>query len=692
MSEPPLPIRDLWDDARTAGLSESAQLLFRSNLLGRDLRITNFGGGNTSAKVETTDPLTGSAVSVLWVKGSGGDLGSMGVGDFATLYQEKLLALEDRYRGLAHEDEMVGYLPHCVFGANPRPASIDTPLHAFLPFRHVDHVHPDAVIAIAAARASEALTEEVFGAEMGWLPWQRPGSGLGLRLRDLVAEGPGLRGVILAGHGLFTWGETAQACYRNTLEVVERAESWLAMRANARPFGAGVVPARRPQERREIAARLLPLLRGHLSTEQRKIGHYCDDEDVLEFVGSRRFETLAAQGTSCPDHFLRTKIRPLILPADPDAALAGLDDALTTYRTEYEAYYARCRRTGSPPLRDPYPVILLMPGVGMFSFAKDKSTARIAAEFYVNAIHVMRGASAVDEYTGLPEQEAFDIEYWQLEEAKLRRLPAPKPMAGRVALVTGAAGGIGSAVARRFLADDGCVTLLDIDASALEATAADLARSYGGDRVRHSVCDVTDEESVARAFLATAIEYGGVDIVVSNAGIASAAPIEETTLDLWQKNIDVLATGYFLVAREGSRLLGRQGLGGSMVFVASKNALAASAGASAYSAAKAAEIHLARTLALELAPRGIRVNVVNPDAVLRGSTIWRGEWRNERAAAYGLEPDDLEAHYRERSLLKREVLPEDVAEAVHFFASDHSAKSTGNILNVDAGNAAAFTR
>ncbi|HUI25261.1 MAG TPA: bifunctional rhamnulose-1-phosphate aldolase/short-chain dehydrogenase, partial [Candidatus Kryptonia bacterium] len=445
-------------------------------------------------------------------------------------------------------------------------------------------------------------------------------------------------------------------------------------------------------ERNAIAAELMPVLRRQLSGAQRKVGHFSDNAQVLEFVGSRDFEKLAALGTSCPDHFLRTKIRPLVLPADAAAAKAEAADTIARYRTDYENYYQRWRRADSPPMRDPNPVVILMPSVGMFTFARDKSTAGIAAEFYGNAINVMRSASAVDEYLGLPEQEAFDIEYWALEEAKLRRQPAPKPLAGRVALVTGGAGGIGRAIANRLLADDACVVLLDNDVEALEQAGAELASRFGKDRTRTLRCDVTDEADVRRAFAVAAREYGGLDVVVSNAGIASASPFEQTTLDAWRRNLDVLATGYFLVGREAARVMKSQGIGGSIVFIASKNALAASAGAAAYSTAKAAELHLARSMALELAPDGIRVNTVNPDAVLQGSRIWSSGWRAERAHAYGIEPSELEKFYRERSLLKQNVTPEDVAEAVHFFASDRSAKSTGNILNVDAGNATAFTR
>ncbi len=655
--------------------------------------MTNFGGGNTSAKIEADDPLSDKRVTVLWVKGSGDDLGSMDLSGFARLYQDKIVALENRFRGREHEDEIVPYFDYCAFAGSARSASIDTPLHALLPFAHVDHVHPDSVIAIAAARRSEALTREVFGGELGWLPWQRPGFDLGLRLRDAVRANPKIRGVVLAGHGLITWGDTSKACYRNTIDTIRRAEGWLAERIGTTPaFGGARVASRPADERSAIASQLMPVLRGHLSGAQRKVGHFADNAQVLEFVGAQRFEELANLGTSCPDHFLRTKIRPLVLHSDPAVAKATAAETIDRYRSDYQAYYERCRRPDSPPMRDANPVVLLMPSIGMFTFAKDKATARIASEFYCNAIGVMRGASGVDEYLGLPEREAFDIEYWALEEAKLHRQPLPKPLAGRVAIVTGGAGGIGSAIASRFLADDACVVLLDNSEAALERVGAELALKFGKDRTRITRCDVTDEASVARAFAFAAREYGGVDIVVSNAGIASAAPFDQTTLEMWRRNMDVLGAGYFLIGREAARMMKAQCIGGSIVFVASKNALVASAGTAAYSTAKSAELHLARCMALELAPDNIRVNAVNPDAVLQGSRIWSSSWRAERARAYGIDPSELEKFYRERSLLKKNVTPEDVAEAVHFFASDRSAKSTGNILNVDAGNAAAFTR
>ncbi len=691
-------LENLWDDARAAGMSESEKLLYRSNLLGSDKRVTNYGGGNTSAKVLETDPLTGEQVEVLWVKGSGGDIGSMGMDGFATLYMDKLRALKGKYRGLAHEDEMVGYLPHCTFALNPRAASIDTPLHAYVPKRHVDHVHSDAIIAIAASVNSRELTAEIFGDEIGWLPWKKPGYELGLWLEKLATENPQMRGAVLESHGLFTWADDAKDCYLTTLEIINKAAAWLEARSAGKPaFGGQTRPTLEPAERRAIAARLMPVIRGLISRDRHKVGHFEDQPAVLDFVGSAMLETLAPLGTSCPDHFLRTKIRPLVVDFDPanpdlDATIAGLEQAVADYRDDYAAYYDRCKHPDSPALRDPNAVVYLVPGVGMLTFALDKATARISGEFYVNAINVMRGASAVSTYQGLPEQEAFDIEYWLLEEAKLQRMPKPKSLAGRVALVTGGAGGIGAATAARFLREGACVMLADIDADALKTAQDGLAGRFGRDMVRSVQMNVTDEAQVVRAYAEMAVEFGGIDILVSNAGIASSAPIEDTSLALWNRNMDILSTGYFLVSREGFRMLRTQGIGGAVVFVASKNGLAASPNASAYCTAKAAEIHLARCLALEGAEAGIRVNVINPDAVLRGSRIWEGEWLDQRASTYGTDKEGLEEMYRKRSLLKRSVLPEDIAEGVYFLASDLSAKSTGNILNVDAGNVQSFTR
>lgn len=691
-------LENLWDDARAAKMSESEKLLYRSNLLGSDKRVTNYGGGNTSAKVTETDPLTGEPVEVLWVKGSGGDIGSIRMDGFSTLYMDKLRALKGKYRGPAHEDEMVGYLPHCTFGLNPRAASIDTPLHAYVPRKHVDHVHSDAIIAIAASVNSKELTAEIFGDEIGWLPWKKPGYELGLWLEKLASENPGMRGAVLESHGLFTWADDARDCYLTTLEIINKAAAWLQRKSEGRPaFGGAKLPTLAPEQRREVAARLMPVIRGLISKDRHKVGHFDDQPAVLDFVGSQMLGELAPLGTSCPDHFLRTKIRPMVVDFDParpdlDATIAGLADAVAAYRDDYAAYYERCKRPDSPALRDPNAVVYLIPGVGMITFALDKATARISGEFYVNAINVMRGASAVSTYQGLPEQEAFDIEYWLLEEAKLQRMPKPKSLAGRVALVTGGAGGIGAATAERFLREGACVMLADIDAEALAAAQAGLAGQFGGDVVRSVQMNVTDENQVIRAYAEMAVEFGGIDILVSNAGIASSAPVEDTSLALWNKNMDILSTGYFLVSREAFKTLRAQGIGGSVVFVASKNGLAASPNASAYCTAKAAEIHLARCLALEGAEAGIRVNVVNPDAVLRGSKIWSGDWLDQRASTYKTDKDGLEEMYRQRSMLKRSVLPEDIAEGAYFFASELSAKSTGNILNVDAGNVQAFTR
>jgi rhamnulose-1-phosphate aldolase/alcohol dehydrogenase len=700
-----LEVENRWDDSHAAGLSPAELLLYRSNLLGSDKRVTNFGGGNTSAKIREKDPLTGEDVDVLWVKGSGGDLGTMKLDGFSTLYMSKFRALEKFYKaGTDNDAIMVQLYSHCAFNLNPRAASIDTPLHGFIDRAHVDHMHPDALIAIAASSDSKKLTEEIFGGEIGWLPWIRPGYELGLKLRELTQKYPKLKGAVLEAHGLFTWGDSSKACYETTLDIINRATTWLAEKSRGkRPFGAVVAPPLTIDRRREIAAGIMPTIRGVISSANAagnqvfKVGHFDDSEAVLDFVGGEKLPGLAALGTSCPDHFLRTKIWPLVLPFDPardsvaDLA-ARVKPAIDAYREKYASYYERCKRADSPKMRDANPVVYLVPGVGMITFAADKATARIAGEFYVNAINVMRGAASVSTYRGLPEQEAFDIEYWLLEEAKLQRMPKPKALAGRVALITGGAGGIGLATARRLMDEGACVVICDIDREALAGAHEELRKKYGADVVASSWVDVTREDAVVAGFRDSAWKFGGVDSCISNAGIASASPVDETSLATWQKNMDILSTGYFLIARQAFQLFKTQGVGGSIVFIGSKNALAASPGAAAYCTAKAAELHLARCLALEGAPLGIRVNVVNPDAVLRGSRIWQGEWAQQRAAQYKKSVDELEAVYRDRSLLKRSVYPEDVAEAVAFFATERSAKSTGNIINVDAGNAQAFTR
>jgi rhamnulose-1-phosphate aldolase/alcohol dehydrogenase len=631
---------------------------------------------------------------VLWVKGSGGDIGSMGLDGFATLYEDKLLALESHYSGDDDDDKMVGFLPHCTFNLNSRAASIDTPLHSLLPAKHIDHVHPDAIIALAASSGGEAATKEIWGDDIGWLPWKRPGFTLGVQIRDFTRANPQAKGAMLAGHGIICWADTAKDCYDQTVRLIAQAADYLNAKMAGKPAFGGA-NCRTREDRAAVAASLMPRLRGLMTGDRRKLGHFSDDEATLEFVNSVDFERLAALGTSCPDHFLRTKIAPLTLdPArlDDDAWLA---QRIADYRALYAAYYTRCKRSNSPAMRDANPVVVLVPGVGRMTFAKDKATARIAGEFYLNAINVMRGAEAIGDYIALDEQEAFDIEYWLLEEAKLQRMPAPKEMVGKIALVTGGAGGIGAATAARLMADGACVMLADRDGDAVDEVRAGFAKLFGKDVVRAVTCDVTDEAQVAAAFDACAREFGGLDILVANAGIASSAPIEETTVELWDRNFDVLAQGYFLTAKHAWPLLKtmkEQG-GASVVFIGSKNAVAAAAGASAYASAKAAANHLARCLALEGAPEGIRVNVVNPDAVIKGSRIWDGDWRKERAGTHGIDPGtELEEHYRQRSMLKRDVLPSDIAEAAFWLASDASAKSTGNMINVDAGNAQAFTR
>ena len=694
-----------WDDAHAATLSPAALLLYRSNLLGSDKRVTNYGGGNTSSKLPMTDPLTGETVTVLWVKGSGGDIGTMKLDGFSTLYMDKLLQAQSLYKGPEQEDAMVGLYPHLTFNLNPRATSIDTPLHGLIRHPHVDHVHPDAIIAIAASADSHLLTREIFGDAIGWVPWRRPGFELGIWLQKFVEENPDAKGVVLEAHGLFTWGQTQKQCYETTIDTINHATAWLARQSPGRAaFGGEKAAALPPAERRAVAAAIMPAIRGLIAGTDKagaattRIGHFDDNPAVLEFVGSHALARLAPLGTSCPDHFLRTKIAPLVIDFDPALETAAdilprLAPAIATYREGYAAYYQRCRRPDSPAMRDPNAVVYLVPGVGMITFATDKATARIAADFYTNAINVMRGASSVSEYRGLPEQEAFDIEYWLLEEAKLQRLGKPRPLAGKVALITGGAGGIGMATARRLADEGAAIVICDIDRGVLAESEAALKTSHGGDVAAGLWVDVTDEAAVVALYREAALAFGGIDICVSNAGIASAAAIEDTSLALWDRNMSILSTGYFLVTREAFRLLKAQGTGGSIVLVASKNAMVASPGASAYCVAKASEVHLSRCLALEGAPHGIRSNVVNPDAVLRGSRIWQGEWGDQRAASNRTSREDLERVYIERSMLKRGVYPEDIAEGIAFFASEaRSGKSTGNILNVDAGHAPAFTR
>ncbi len=698
----------LWDDQKAAEMAqdEVALLVYRSNLLGADLRLTNYGGGNTSCKVTAPDPLTGQPVEVMWVKGSGGDLGTMKRSGLAALYLQRLRDLRSVYGGLDHEDEMVEKFNHCIFDLASKAPSIDTPLHGFLPFKHIDHLHPDAAIAIAAARDGERITQELFGGSIGWVAWQRPGFDLGLQLlqclEDNAARGIALRGIMLGSHGLFTWGDTAHASYRNTLEVIEQCAQYIQQNeGRTRPVFGGTKTEPLSTERRpERAAALAPVLRGLCSGSGTKmVGHFTDDARVLQFIQSNDLERLAPLGTSCPDHFLRTKISPLVLQLAPEADLtdtkalkAALEPQFEAYRNLYTDYYNTCKRPHSPAMRDPNPVVVLWPGVGMFTFAKDKQTARVAAEFYTNAINVMRGAEAISQYTALPRQEAFDIEYWLLEEAKLQRMPKPKPLTGRVALVTGSGGGIGKAVARKLAEEGACIVLNDLDPGRLDGAFAEFAKDFGRDSTIALQMDVTDAASVQRAFAAAALAFGGVDIVVNNAGISISKGILEHGLDDWDKLYDILVKGQFVVSQCATATMRQQGFGGDIVNIVSKNAVVAGPNNAGYGSAKAAQAHLTRLMAAELGPDGIRVNMVNPDAVITGSNIWSGGWAEGRAKAYGVSVDELPAYYAKRTLLNEIILPEDIANAVFVFVGGLLNKSTGNALNVDGGVAMGFLR
>ncbi len=693
----------LWDEVKATSLSDDqlALFLYRSNLLGADLRITNYGGGNTSCKTTETDPLTGEKTEVMWVKGSGGDIGTLTRKGIAGLYVDKMHRLKNRYRGLAHEDEMVGLLQHCLFDLDSAAPSIDTPLHGLLPFRHIDHLHPDAVIAIAAAKDSEAITQEIWQGKMGWLPWQRPGFDLALKLEKCLAENPGIQGIILGGHGLFTWGDTSHECYLNSLETIEQASIFIEKKlGNTRPvFGGTKAKSLDKQSRREQAAAIAPILRGLCSGQKRMVGHFTDDEKVLEFINSNDLEKLAPLGTSCPDHFLRTKIQPLVLPISPTAELQDfqkmtleITPVFEKYRQEYAAYYNACKHPNSPAMRDPNPVVVFYPGVGMFTFAKDKQTARVAAEFYLNAINVMRGAEAISEYVSLPRQEAFDIEYWLLEEAKLQRMPKPKPLTGKVALVTGSGGGIGLATAKKLAAEGACIVLSDVDSDRLEKATAEMRQSFGKDSAQSVSIDVGQSASIVEGFKAACLAFGGVDVVVNNAGLSISKPLADHTIADWDKLYDILVKGQFLASQAGVEVMRKQGLGGDIVNVVSKNAVVAGANNVGYGSAKAAQAHLTRLLAAELGADKIRVNMVNPDAVIVGSNIWSGGWAEGRAKAYGISEAELPAFYAKRTLLGESILPEDVANAIFAFVSGLLDKSTGNALNVDGGVAMGFLR
>lgn len=693
----------LWDEAKAASLAgdEVALLIYRSNLLGADLRLTNYGGGNTSCKTIEKDPLTGQETEVMWVKGSGGDLGTLTRSGLAGLYVDRLRSLKKVYRGLAHEDEMVELFNHCIFDLASKAPSIDTPLHGFLPFKHIDHLHPDAAIAIAAAKDGKKITKELFGGTIGWVEWQRPGFDLGLKLKQCLDENPGIRGIMLGSHGLFTWGDTAYECYINSLEVIDKCAGYIesAINKQSAVFGGAKINSLPEAQRSAQAIALAPVLRGFCSSAVSMIGHFIDSERVMEFINSNHLDRLAPMGTSCPDHFLRTKISPLVLQLKPDEDLSDvtalkekLAPQFEAYRKMYREYYESCKHPNSPAIRDANPVVILYPGVGMFTFAKDKSTARIAAEFYVNAINVMRGAEAISEYTSLPRQEAFDIEYWLLEEAKLQRLPKPKALSGRIALVTGSAGGIGKAIAKKFIEEGACIIINDNDENRLKNASEEFGKKYNKDNFGSVVLDVTSKNAIKAAFEKAALQFGGVDIVVNCAGLSISKPLEEHTEKDWDLLYDVLVKGQFLVTQEGVSIMRKQDMGGDVLNIVSKNALVSGPNNAGYGSAKAAQLHLSRLNAAELGKDRIRVNTVNPDAVISDSKIWEGDWAAGRAKAYGVKVEELPAFYAKRTLLNEVILPEDIANACYVFVNGLLDKSTGNVLNIDGGVPTAFVR
>ena len=693
----------LWDEAEAAKLAgdEVALLIYRSNLLGADLRLTNYGGGNTSCKAMAKDPLTGEETEVMWVKGSGGDLGTLKKSGLAALYVDRLRSLKNIYRGIDHEDEMVELFNHCIYDLASKAPSIDTPLHGFLPFKHIDHLHPDAAIAIAAAKDGKQITRELFNGTIGWVEWQKPGFDLGLQLKQCLDENPGIRGIMLGSHGLFTWGDTAYESYMNTLEVIERCAEYIQenLGKNRPVFGGAKIKSLPEAQRKKQAATLAPVLRGFCSSRQRMIGHFTDDPRVLDFINSNDLERLAPLGTSCPDHFLRTKISPLLLDLEPGADLTNikavkekLAPAFEAYRAMYTEYYETCKHPNSPAIRDANPVVILYPGVGMFTFSKDKQTARVAAEFYTNAINVMRGAEAISEYTSLPRQEAFNIEYWLLEEAKLQRMPKPKSLSGRVALVTGSAGGIGKAIAKKFAQEGACVVISDINPERLEGAKAEFVQLFGNDTASTAVMDVTNSDSVFAGFDEANLAFGGVDIVVNNAGISISKSIADHTEEEWDRLYNILVKGQFVVSKAGVEVMRKQGFGGDIVNIVSKNAVVAGPNNPGYGSAKAAQAHLTRLMAAELGADRIRVNTVNPDAVIADSNIWAGGWAEGRAKAYGITVDELPAYYAKRTLLNEIILPDDIANACFAFVGGLLNKSTGNALNVDGGVAMGFYR
>lgn len=696
IADPATQIPNLWslDEAPQDPVDE---LVYASRLLGSDLRITNFGGGNTSVKVPHSDPLTGKEVEVLWVKGSGGDLGSSTRANYASLYLEKVLSLEGKVeREGLHEDDVVGLYNHCVFNLNPTACSIDTPLHAFVPYRAVSHMHSDSVIAIAAAADSAKISQEIWGDEMAILPWKRPGFELGLQLRDLIRANPNAKGALMLSHGFICWADTWEQCYGLTLRMINQAAEYIEKNGKPDPFGA-TVRATRVDDSRRAWLGLLPTLRGKVSFQGQKLVAQTDESEVVrDYLSRSEMERLAAMGTSCPDHFLRTKIRPLVLTEafERDDLGAYLDAKLGEFRQQYSDYYTRCKHEDSPAMRNPNPSVVLVPGLGMVSFGKNVQEAKVTGQFYRNAIEVMRGAEAVSKYTALPEQEAFDIEYWLLEEAKLRRQPPEKELSRCIAIITGGAQGIGLATAKRLAADGACVAILDINAEKLveaEIEINKVAATKGA--VLAARCDVTSDAEVTKAMEETILKFGGIDICVACAGNARRGTVADTTDADYEFQSNLLMKAYFLALRSASQTMIEQGTGGSLIVVASKNGVAVGGNAAVYSAAKAFELHLMRCTASDLAKHQIRCNAINPDAVLQGSGIWSDAWKEQTAKTLGISVDDLPEYYRKRSMLGRSVTPEDCAEAIAWLASERrSSRTTGCVIPVDGGVKEGFLR
>ncbi|WP_288812266.1 bifunctional aldolase/short-chain dehydrogenase [uncultured Gordonia sp.] len=672
-----------------------AALIARSNRLGSDPKNTNYAGGNTSAKGSDTDPVTGEDVELLWVKGSGGDLGTLTEKGLAVLRLDRMRALVDVYPGLDREDEMVAAFDYCLHGKGGAAPSIDTAMHGLVDAAHVDHLHPDSGIAIATAADGEVLTHKIFGDRVVWVPWRRPGFQLGLDISAIKKDNPQAIGCILGGHGITAWGDTSDEAQAHSLEIIRTAEEYIAANGRPQPFGGpidgyGALPA---EERRAKAAALAPFIRGLASMDKPQVGHFTDVDPVLEFLAAEEHPRLAALGTSCPDHFLRTKVKPLVLDLPADASVEECKERLTAlheaYREDYRAYYDRHATADSPAMRGADPAIVLIPGVGMFSFGKDKQTARVAGEFYLNAINVMRGAEAISTYAPIDESEKFRIEYWLLEEAKLARMPKPKPLATRIALVTGAASGIGKAIATRLAAEGACVVIADLDAEKARAAAEEIGST---DVAIGVAADVTDEAAVQSAIDSTVLAFGGIDLVVNNAGLSLSKSLLDTTAADWDLQHNVMARGSFLVSKAAARALIDQKLGGDILYISSKNSVFAGPNNIAYSATKADQAHQVRLLAAELGEHGVKVNGINPDGVVRGSGIFAGGWGAKRAAVYGVEEKDLGKFYAQRTLLKREVLPENIANAAFALCTSDFSHTTGLHVPVDAGVAAAFLR